>query len=216
MPELPTPDRVRRIAVVDDDTVIRLGTPLLLERTETIGVYANIEELLADRPAVDVVLLDLNLAGVRTAGVLHGAEGIASVTRAGYRVLVYTNERRRMVLAGCLAAGARGVAHKSESMAAVRAAVRVVAEDGQVITPAIAGLAELVGRHGDLPTLTARQREVLALRARGESYTRIGRRLAISTEEHMRDVSRKFTDYLRTHSATDLERHLGLDSAEHY
>ncbi len=206
-----------RIVVVDDDTVIRMGTSMLLEGVESVHSYSSVESFLADAPTCDVVLLDLNLAGPVAGALLRGTEGIIRVSDAGYRVLVYTNERRRMVLAGCLAAGALGVTHKSEPMAALHDAIHVVADGGQVITPAIAGLAELVERHGDLPTLTPRQREVLAYRARGEGYTRIAHRLSISVrtaEEHMRDVTRKFTDYLRTHSAADLERHLGLDREE--
>jgi DNA-binding NarL/FixJ family response regulator len=117
------------------------------------------------------------------------------------------------VLAGCLAAGASGIVHKAEPIAALRTAISRVASGEFVITQALVGLAELVERLGELPTLSPRQREVLSARARGESFRSIAQRLFISprvAEEYMAVVTAKFADFLRDHSAADLERLLGL------
>nr|WP_276511213.1 response regulator transcription factor [Kineosphaera limosa] len=202
------------VACVDDDTLIREGLARLLPGMRVVGAFATVEAFLAQRPAAQVVLLDLWLRDPGAAALIgQGAAGVTAVQRAGYRVLIYTNERRREVLAGCLAAGAQGVIHKSESLETLVDAARRVAGGQVVITTALAGLAEVVERRGGLPHLSPRQIDVLRGRARGETYKAIGARLGIApktAEEYMGEVNRRFSDYLRTHSATDLERHLGI------
>ncbi|MDO5697002.1 MAG: response regulator transcription factor [Dermatophilus congolensis] len=205
------------VACVDDDTLIRLGFADLVPGLGQVLVYERLEPLLADPPDVDVVVLDLWLhAGAdpdSEPNLIQGARAVEALHRLGYRVLVYTNERRRHVLAGCLAAGALGIVHKSEPMDAVAAAIRTVAAGGGVVTSALAGLAEAVERRGELPTLSPRQLEVLRGRARGESFKAIGARLYISpktAEAYMGEVSKRFADYLQSHSPADLENHLGV------
>ncbi|MFJ5231115.1 response regulator [Kitasatospora sp. NPDC088391] len=202
-----------RVAAVDDDTVIRRGLPVLLERTEVVGAYADVGEFLAADARVDVVLLDLVLTGTGRPEVLQGAAAIRAVVAAGHRVLIYTNERRQAVLVACLAAGASGVVHKAEPLPALEDAVHEVAAGRVVITQALVGLAELAERRGELPSLSARQRQVLSARARGEQFQSVADRLFITrrtAEEHMAAVTAKFAAFLRDHSPADLERHLGI------
>jgi DNA-binding NarL/FixJ family response regulator len=209
----PTAGARLRVAFVDDDTVIRIGTPILLDTVDSAGSFASVEALLHAHPPADVVLLDLHLTGTGRLDVIQGANAIGVVTKAGYRVLIYTNERRREVLAGCLAAGAHGVVHKAEPLERVADALAAVSRDEVVITTALAGLAEVVDRFGQLPALTPRQREVLSRRARGEQYQQIASYLGISVrtvEGHLAEIGQRFADYLRHHSAADLERHLGV------
>ncbi|MGW4695062.1 LuxR C-terminal-related transcriptional regulator [Kitasatospora cineracea] len=197
------------MAVVDDDTVIREGLPYLLRELRVVLAVSSVEELLMVRPAADVVLLGLVLTGTGRTEVRQGAAAV----EAGHRVLIYTNERRREVLVGCMAAGARGVVHKAEPLPALAGAVAEVAADRVVITQALVGLAELAERRCGLMSLTVRQREVLSARARGEAFRSIAERLFISkktAEEHMSVVTAKFADFLRDHSPADLERELGL------
>lgn len=206
-----------RVAGIDDDTVMRDGLRLLLTDHDVTAAFASVTEFLRAAPDVEVVLLDLRLTGTGRVADLQGPAAVRAVAAAGYRVLVYTNERRRAVLAACLAAGARGVVHKAEPIEALAEAVGRIADGQTVITQALTGLAELAGRRGRIPTLSPRQREVLAGRARGESFAAIAARLYITpktAEEHMQKVSEKFADYLRDHSPADLERHLGLDPVE--
>ena len=202
-----------RAAAIDDDTLIREGLGRLTTTLDIVATYATAEAFLSDAPAVDVVLLDLNLAGTGRTGGLQGGSAVAAVAAVPYRVLIYTNERRRQVLVGCLAAGASGVVHKAEPLAVLEAAAHAVAGGEVVITDAIAGLVELVNHRGQLPSLTPRERDVLRGRARGESFASIGGRLFISpktAQEYMTAVTSKFGDYLHSHSPADLERHLGF------
>lgn len=204
-----------RLACVDDDTLIREGLGHLLPEAVMVGVYPRVEDLLVDGPEADVVLVDLWLRGSEedAGSGAQGMRGVAAVSGAGYRVLIYTNERRRHVLAGCLAAGAVGIVHKSEPLDTLREAVVSVAAGGALMTTAMAGLAELVERRGRMGQLSPRQTEVLRGRARGESFRSIGARLYISpktAEEYMAEVTRRFSSYLREHSPADLERLLGI------
>jgi DNA-binding NarL/FixJ family response regulator len=210
-----------RLACVDDDTLIRDGVSQLIPGVHVVGAYARVELLLETAPRVDVVLLDLSISLPITdaaeptgiTGVIQGARAVREVVAAGYDVLIYTNERRREVLAGCLAAGARGVVHKSEELSVLAEGVRSVAAGHVVVTTALVGLAELGARRGHFTGLSPRQIDVLRGRARGESFKSIAGRLFISprtAEEYMAEVTLRFADYLSTHSPADLERRLGI------
>ncbi|MBP2390081.1 LuxR C-terminal-related transcriptional regulator [Aeromicrobium fastidiosum] len=201
-----------RVASVDDDTVVRAGLPLLLPMFDFEAQLDSVEALLAERVDVDVVLLDLELDTSTTARSQGGA-AVRAVSDAGYNVLIYTNERRREVLAGCLSKGARGVVGKTAPIEVLERAVIAVGAGEVVMTQTMVGLVELADHRGLIGGLTTRQREVLSARARGESFASIGERLFISArtaEDHWANVANTFADYLATHSAADLERHLGL------
>lgn len=200
------------VACVDQDTIVREGLPALLGSV-LCRSYPSVEALLDDRPDADVVLLDLLHHGQEQGTHVGGAAAVQAAVQAGYPVVIYTNERRLEVLAGCLALGARGVVHKSESLSVLEEATSAVAGGAVHVTNALVGLAELVERSGSLPSLSARQRQILSARARGESFRSIAERLFISrktAEGHMETVSAKFAEYLREHSPADLERLLGI------
>ncbi len=94
-----------RAAVVDDDTVMRQGLQLLMAPYGMqIQPFADVPALLRAQPDVDVVLLDLDLSRTGSGGVLQGRHAVA----AHWPVLIYTNQRRRLVLAACLAAPVHG------------------------------------------------------------------------------------------------------------
>jgi len=202
-----------RVAVVDDSVAIRIGLPVMLPDLDVSLTYADAESFLVDRPDVDVVALDLRLAYDGGPAQLNGLSAVREVARAGYRACLYSDERRRFVLAQCLRAGALGVVHKADPPEVVADALTRVADGESVVTQSLVGLAELVERRGGLPSVTQRQRDVLAARARGESWGSISRRLYITegvAREHMTAVTAKFATYLAGASPADLEHHLGL------
>ncbi len=212
MTEASPAPRVRAI-VVDDSTVIRLGLPLLHPELDVVAAYPDIEPLVAEHPDADLVILDLKLSGAGASGVRQGPRAIEAVLELGYRICLYTDERRRLVLARCLRCGANGIVHKSDSPQAASEAFRAVAQGQTVITQSLVGLAEIVERRGRLPELTERQREILAARARGERWSDIATRLFISegvAREHMSAVNAKLSEYLQDGSPGDIETILGL------
>lgn len=204
--------RVRAV-VVDDSTVVRFGLPVMHPELDVVASYPDVEALVVDRPEADVVILDLKLSGTGAPGVRQGPAAIVAVRDAGYRICLYTDERRRLVLARCLRAGAHGIVHKSDTVGAAREAFAAVARGETVITQSLVGLAEVVERRGRLPELTTRQREVLAARARGERWSDIAARLFITegvAREHMAAVNAKLAAYLSGGSPGDIEHILGL------
>ncbi|WP_409485692.1 LuxR C-terminal-related transcriptional regulator [Arsenicicoccus dermatophilus] len=202
-----------QVVLVDDSVAIRVGLPVMLPQLDFVATLPDVESLAARRPLADVVALDLRLVGDDPHGRLQGSAAVRAVAAMGYRVCLYSDERRRFVLAQCLRAGAHGAVHKSDPAEVVADAFARVAAGETVITQSLVGLAELVDRRGGMPQLTQRQRQVLTARARGESWSSIARRLFITesvAREHLAAASAKFAAYLQGATPADLERQLGI------
>ena len=202
-----------RFAHVDDTTALRASLGLLLPELDFVSAHPSVEDLLAQRPTADVVVLDLHLATTGQPDVAQGPAAISALVAAGSRVCVYTQEQRRFVLAACLAAGASGVVSKTETLEATAAAFRAVAAGELVVPPAVAGLLEVLVRRGSLTVLSPRQRQVLAARARGLTFAEMSRTMFLA-ESTLRgywvELSRIVEEYLQETSAGDIERALGL------
>lgn len=208
------------VAVVDDASLTRELFGAAFPRLAVVGAFASVDELLARRPEVDLVVLDLLLStNLQEAGVLQGPAAIRLLRALGERVCLYTDERRPLVLAQCLAAGASGLARKSDPLLETQDAFVRVARGETVISRSLVGLAEVLSRRGRLPSLTDRQVEVLAARARGEKWELLARRLNISVataSDHLETVMSKMVWFLQdagldpNASPGDVERALGL------
>lgn len=207
------PDTRTRIALIDDLPVVRSGFAIAHPGLEVVGTYPDSESFLQDPPAVDVVLADLKLATGAAAGVQQGRNAIRSLAAAGYLVCIYTEETRDPVLALCLRAGAQGITHKYDSPADTTENVDRVAAGGFVISSSLVGVAELLQRHGILPEITEKQRQVLRLRARGIGWADIADQLYITlgaAHDRMNAVNEKFAHYLQSSTPADIEREFGL------
>jgi DNA-binding NarL/FixJ family response regulator len=202
-----------RIALVEDIAALRAALPAVLPELDFAGTYPNIAQLLAERPESDLVLLDLHLSNRAQPEADQGPAAVQQVVQAGYRVCLYTQEERRFVIAACLAAGAEGLIAKSEPVAAVgRAVLRVLG--GEVLVPqSIIGLAEVLVTRGSLTILSNRQRQLLAGRARGQTYAEIGTALYLSESTlrgYWQDLLRVVAQHLQESAPADIERVLGL------
>ncbi|WP_370358425.1 LuxR C-terminal-related transcriptional regulator [Catenulispora sp. MAP12-49] len=195
--------------LVEDATAIRLGLPAI----EFVATFARVEDLLRARPGADVVVLDLHLVNDHQRDALQGVPAVAALAESGYRVCLYTQEERRFVLAACLAAGARGLIRKSAPLPEAAAAIVQVAAGRVVIPQAMIALTELLVRRGSLTILSPRQCQVLAGRARGQTYAEMSRALHLS-ESTLRGYWRELTEtvarHLRETAPGDIERSLGL------
>lgn len=166
------------------------------------------------------MVLDLMLStSMHARGVQQGPPAIEKLRKTGYLVCLYTDERRLLVLARCLAAGATGLARKSDSLSANQETFVRVAAGHTVVARSMVGLASLLNRRGALPGLTPRQTQVLNARARGEPWAVLARRLGISSKtayDRLEAVSQKMVLYLQdvgldaNASPADVERVLGL------
>jgi len=181
---------VIRVLLVDDQELVRTGLRGILRETfgfDVVGecangasVAASVEEL---RP--DIVLMDVRMP------VVDGVEATRSLLERGDAppVLVLTTFDDDEILAAALRAGASGFVLKDVPAEDLQRAVRVVAEGGSWLDPAVTGRVLSVYRGASpaaparddsaLVTLTAREREVLSLIGRGLSNPEIAARLVV-------------------------------------
>ena len=175
-----------RVALVDDQTLIRQGVRSLLELAGDIAVVAEATDgdeavgvILRERP--EVVLLDLRMpkkGGVEVLRELHAASALPPT-------IILTTFDDDEALLDAVRAGARGYLLKDVSLEQLTEAIRVVAQGGSLIRPAVTervlrGL-EHVRRDFEALSppdpLTKREIEILRLIAGGYSNREIANAL---------------------------------------
>jgi len=211
----PNPDGKIRVLIADDHPVVRQGLRAFLELQPDIAVAGEAGDgeqaaRLAAELDPDVVLLDLVMPGTDgvTALELMAEAGVAA------KVLVVTSFGETRAVVPAIRAGARGYVSKEVEPSALAAAIRAVAAGHVLLGPEIA--AELLrpapadpGSAAD-PQLTAREREVLELIARGRSNREIARALTVSektVKTHVSNVLMKLGVADRTQAALWAVRH---------
>jgi DNA-binding NarL/FixJ family response regulator len=198
--ERPNPAPIR-LVLVDDHRMFRTGVRAELDEVagnavEVVGEADDAPRavILATRP--QVVLLDVHLPGGGGVEVLK--QCVARTPEVRFLALSVSDAAEDVI--GVIRAGARGYVTKSITGVELVDAVRRVADGDAVFSPRLAGfvLDAFSGSAApvdeELDRLTAREREVLRLIARGYAYKEIARELVISVktvESHVSSVLRK-------------------------
>jgi DNA-binding NarL/FixJ family response regulator len=193
------------VVIVDDHSIFRSG--LRADLDASIDVLAEAGDVDAAVEAVKqcqprVVLLDVHLPGGGGGG---GSEVIrrcaADCPDTRFLALSVSDSAEDVV--GVIRAGARGYITKGSSGEQVSRAVRTVAGGDAVFSPRLAGFVldafgaasgEQAVANDELDRLSAREREVMRLIARGYSYKEVAAELFISiktVETHVSAVLRK-------------------------
>ncbi|GAA3210300.1 response regulator transcription factor [Nonomuraea helvata] len=196
-----TPDAegVIRVAVADDQAVVRMGLRALLERApgmECVGEAADGSAALAliRRVRPDVLLLDIRMPGMDGLATLRAIAEDPGLR--GTRIVVVTTFAVDEYVFAALQAGASGFVLKDSAPEELVNAVRVVAAGEALLSPAITRkVIGMFGRHGagpveGLETLTPRERELVAWVATGRSNEEIAEELVISPDTVRTHVSR--------------------------
>jgi DNA-binding NarL/FixJ family response regulator len=221
-----------RVLIVDDQRLLCEGFRKLIEMEPNLAVVgmagdgeealAVTERLTAAQTPPDVVLMDVRMPRL---------DGIAATRMMRERwpstriVILTTFDDRELIYSG-LQAGASGYVLKDITAEQLAATIRAVAQGQVLLHPDVAGevfgsskeaaasppeVAGLVGIH-DLSQLTEREREVLALLARGASNREISETLYIAggtVKNHLSNILSKLGVRDRTQAALKA-RELGL------
>jgi NarL family two-component system response regulator LiaR len=183
-----------RVLIADDHAVVRQGLRTFLELQDDIEVVGDVSDGEAALSAVaehepDVVLMDLVMPGV------GGVEAIQRLRelRPETRVLVLTSFLDDEKLFPAVRAGAAGYLLKDVQPAELVRAIRTVADGEALLHPAVAARLMEEFSEGERPpadeALTAREREVLELIARGLPNKLIARDLGIAEKTVKTHVS---------------------------
>jgi DNA-binding NarL/FixJ family response regulator len=189
-----------RVVLVDDHALFRAGVRGELgAKVDIVGEAESVAEAvpLIKETDPDVVLLDVHLPDGGGEAVIAGV----APERPAVKFLALSVSDAAEDVIGVIRAGARGYVTKTISGDELAEAIRRVGEGDAVFSPRLAGFVLDAFRAGDrvhgdaeLEELTAREREVLQLIARGYRYKEIAARLHLSiktVESHVSSVLRK-------------------------
>jgi DNA-binding NarL/FixJ family response regulator len=193
-----------RVAVADDQALVRGGFAVLLRSAddiEVVGEASNgveaVDLVALEKP--DVVLMDIRMPE------MDGLEATRRIIGGGSetRVLILTTFDLDEYVFGALRAGASGFLLKDTQPDELLAAVHVVADGEALLAPRVTRrLIEQfvqepatapIERNPGLDTLTDREHEVLAAVARGLSNAEIAEQLFMSHATAKTHVSRLLT-----------------------
>jgi DNA-binding NarL/FixJ family response regulator len=202
---------VTRVMVVDDHPIWReaLERDLVQAGHEVVGAFGDGETALRLAPAVrpEVVLMDLELPGI------SGVEAAAGLIQQdpSRRILMFSASGEDASVIAAIKVGALGYLVKSASRDELLRAVERTEAGEATFSPGLAALVLNEYRKistspaPDIPTLTARETEILRLVTTGRSAREIAEQLVVShrtVQNHVQNTLRK----LQLHNRVELTR----------
>lgn len=180
-----------KILLVDDHQMVRLGLKSYLELQEDIAEVSEavngkegVEKALADRP--DVIIMDIVMPE------MNGIEATLAILKEWpeAKILILTSYLDNEKIYPVLDAGAHGYMLKTSSTEEILRAVKKVAKGEFAIETEVSKKVEYHRNHIELhEDLTARERDILGLLAKGYENQRIADELFISLKTVKTHVS---------------------------
>ena len=190
-----------RVAIVDDQAVVRMGLSTLIaseDDLELVGEAADGKAglTLIRREKPDVVLCDIRMPVLDGLAMLR--EVTADAALSGVRVVMLTTFELDEYVFEALRLGASGFLLKDADLARLLDAVRVVADGGSLLAPSVTRrVIEHFGAgrpnaepHPEIDRLTDREREIVGWVATGRSNAEIAKALVVSPDTVRTHVSR--------------------------
>jgi len=181
-----------RVAVVDDQELVRDGFAMILDAQDDVDVVGQasdgVEALeLVAREAPDVVLMDIRMPRLDGIGATRQITNGQAATDSPTKVLILTTFNTDEYVFEALHAGASGFLLKDVRREDLIQAVRVVAGGEALLAPAVTrrliedyvSRSRLSGPGSHLDHLTPREQEVLELIALGLNNQEIGEKLLV-------------------------------------
>jgi DNA-binding NarL/FixJ family response regulator len=197
---------VIRVALADDQALVRAGFCALLDAQDDIAVVGEADDgdaavALARRERPDIVLMDIRMPGMdglAATRAIVGDERLADV-----RIVILTTFELDEYVFEAIRSGASGFLVKDTEPVELLRAIRAVAAGDALLSPGVTRrlIGEFATRTREprgtvdrtLDSLTEREREVMALVAEGLSNDEIAERLYVSPMTAKTHVSRAMT-----------------------
>jgi len=219
-----TNDSAIKVAIVDDEPVVRSGLENLLKRSpgfSCVGTYADGESAMSNLPQKppDVLLMDIQLPGIDGISAIRTLRGQLPNTEI---IMLTAMEDHDRIFAS-FTAGASGYLLKHTAPNKILEAIREVSGGGSPMSAPIARrLVKFFGTERIAPaapntpsvanveanaSLTTREREVLDLMAEGLLYKEAADRLGLSVDTiraHLRNIYKKLRVRNRTEAILKL------------
>ena len=188
-------ERVIKVIIVDDHPVVVQGFEYMLQGVEGIQLAGKFSDAASmfdylQYNLADIVLLDINLPDK------NGIDACAEIKQLnpGIQVIAISNINEYSIIRRMLDNGARGYLLKNAAADEVISGIRKVVAGEPALSNSIATILD-GHQSGDLPVVTRREKEVLALLASGLNSVEIGEKIFISpltVESHRRNLLQKF------------------------
>ncbi len=191
-----------KIIVADDHKIVRDGLISMLDKEPDFRVVAEAEDgrqavRLCEKHLPDVVVMDIVMPD------LNGIEATQQIVSScpNSKVIALSMHTDRRFVTRMLKSGASGYLLKDSAFNELASAIRTVVSGQIYLNPKVAGVVVdeyLHNRNQDepsgLPSLTAREREVLQLLAEGRSTKEVASHIHVSVktvETHRQNIMKK-------------------------
>jgi DNA-binding NarL/FixJ family response regulator len=197
---------VTTIHIYDDNTALRQGLEELLSLSDEFAVTGSFDNCLPAEKEIknnppDMILMDIDMPGQT------GIEAVKKIRAFNSKVpiimLTVFDDNTHILDAIC--AGASGYLLKKNVSEKLVPAIREVLADGASLSPAVAKMIIASMQQAPLTrdySFSKREKEILTLLCKGNSYKMIAAALGISFET-VRSYIKKIYEKLQVHSATE-------------
>lgn len=203
-------DKVISVIIIDDHPLVLNGFEFILNRSTDIllkKTFTRANDALdfLQTEQIDIALMDINMPDI------NGIDATELIQKSypDTRIIAISNLNEGSIASRMMQAGAAGYLLKNVSAEELIDAIQAVYQGEQVLSKEMSEV--LSDKRDTVPKITEREREVLALMAKGYTTPKIGELMFISpltVESHRRNLLQKFrvsNSVSLIHKATEMK-----------